>query len=78
MESYINRRLRDRVMVAGMPAERFMACACIPILIVIFNPLFVLFWIPWGVVVFWIFRNIDRLSRNLTYGKQFPSHLNNR
>lgn len=44
MESYINRRLRDRVMVAGMPAERFMACvgiACIPILIVIFNPLFV-------------------------------------
>ena len=81
MESYINRRLRDRVMVAGMPAERFMACvgiACIPILIVIFNPLFVLFWIPWGVVVFWIFRNIDRLSRNLTYGKQFPSHLKNR
>ena len=79
--SYINRRLRDRVMVAGMPAERFMACvgiACIPILIVIFNPLFVLFWIPWGVVVFWIFRNIDRLSRNLTYGKQFPSHLKNR
>ena len=73
MESYINRRLRDRVMVAGMPAERFMACvgiACIPILIVIFNPLFVLFWIPWGVV--------DRLSRNLTYGKQFPSHLKNR
>ena len=72
MESYINRRLRDRVMVAGMPAERFMACvgiACIPILIVIFNPLFVLFW---------IFRNIDRLSRNLTYGKQFPSHLKNR
>ena len=62
MESYINRRLRDRVMVAGMPAERFMACvgiACIPI-------------------VFWIFRNIDRLSRNLTYGKQFPSHLKNR
>ena len=52
--------------------------ACIPILIVIFNPLFVLFWIPWGVVVFWIFRNIDRLSRNLTYGKQFPSHLKNR
>lgn len=81
MESYINRRLRDRVMVAGMPAERFMACvgiACIPILIVIFNPLFVLFWIPWGVVVFWIFRNIDRLSRNLTYGKRFPSHLKNR
>lgn len=27
---------------------------------------------------FWIFRNIDRLSRNLTYGKQFPSHLKNR
>ena len=71
MESYINRRLRDRVMVAGMPAERFMACvgiACIPILIVIFNPLFVLFCIPWGVVVFLILRNISRLSPDLAFG----------
>ena len=68
MESYINRRLRDRVMGAGMPAERFMAwvgIACIPILIVIFKPLIVLFWITWGDVVFWIFRIIASLSRDL-------------
>lgn len=81
METYINRRIRDRAMVAGMPAERFMVCIgmmCFPVLIVIFDPVLALAWLPWGLIVYWVFRNMDRIARSFIYGKQFPSHLKNR
>ena len=76
MKLYVNRRIRDKAMVLGLPAESFLACS--PVLIVVFLPVFIVVWIPWACGVYWLFRNMDRLKRNLHYGKQYPLHLKNR
>ena len=81
MKLYVNRRIRDKAMVLGLPAESFLAClglACSPVLIVVFLPVFIVVWIPWACGVYWLFRNLDRLKRNLHYRKQYPLHLKNR
>ena len=44
MKLYVNRRIRDKAMVLGLPAESFLAClglACSPVLIVVFLPVFI-------------------------------------
>ena len=59
----------------------FLAClglACSPVLIVVFLPVFIVVWIPWACGVYWLFRNMDRLKRNLHSGRQYPLHLKNR
>ena len=58
MKLYVNRRIRDKAMVLGLPAESFL--------------------IPWACGVYWLFRNMDRLKRNLHSGRQYPLHLKNR
>ena len=81
MKLYVNRRIRDQAMVLGLPAESFLAClglACSPVLIVVFLPVFIVVWIPWACGVYWLFRNMDRLKRNLHSGRQYPLHLKNR
>ena len=73
MKLYVNRRIRDKAMVLGLPAESFLAClglAC--------SPVFIVVWIPWACGVYWLFRNMDRLKRNLHSGRQYPLHLKNR
>lgn len=81
MELYINRRVRDKAMVLGLPAEQFMVCfaiMCAPVMIVLFMPLFTLIWIPWGIGVYKFFQCKDRLLRVAKFRKQFPTYLKNR
>ena len=81
MKLYVNRRIRDKAMVLGLPAESFLVClglACAPVLIVVFLPVFIVVWIPWVCGVYWFFRNMERLKHNLSFGKQYPLHLKNR
>lgn len=81
MRLSVNRRVREKAMVLGLPAERFMAALglmCLPLFGVIFYPLAVVVWIPWCVGVYYIARNRDRLLRSFKYGKQFPENLKNR
>lgn len=81
MEQYVNRRIRDKALVLGLPAERFLICLglmCAPVFVVVLLPVFIVVWLPWAVGVYWSFRHMDRLIRDLTFGKQYPLHLKNR
>lgn len=81
MKLYVNRRIRDKAMVMGLPAERFLFClglVCAPVLIVVFIPVFIIVWIPWACGIYWLFRNMEHLKHNLNFGKQYPFHLKNR
>ena len=81
MKLYVNRSIRDKAMVLGLPAENFLIClglTCAPVLIVVFLPVFIIVWIPRACGIYWLFRNMEHLKRNLHYGKQYPLHLKNR
>ena len=48
MKLYVNRRIRDKAMVLGLPAENFLICLCLtcaPVLVVVFFPEFIIVWI---------------------------------
>lgn len=81
MELYINRRIREKAIVFGLPAEHFMLCFAVmvaPLLIVIFLPIAIVGWIPWMYGTYQLFRNMDSLMRSFHYAKRYPSHLKNR
>lgn len=81
MEFPVNRRIRDKAMVFGLPADRFMICLmvmCAPVMFVLFLPWFAVVWIPWMAGVYKAFLNGERLARLFRFGRQFPLHLKNR
>lgn len=81
MQSLVNRRIRDKAVVLGLPAERFMLCLGLmggPALVVVFVPLLAVVWVLWAAGIYSLFRNMDRLKRKMSFGRQFPTHLKNR
>lgn len=81
MEFHINRRIREKAMVFGLPAENFLACFGImvaPIFLFIFVPLALVGWIPWVWGVYQLFRRQDALLRAFVYNRHYPAHLKNR
>lgn len=81
MELHVNRRVREKAIVFGLPAEHFMLCVAImtaPILLIIFLPIAIVGWIPWMYGTYQLFRNMDSLMRIFLYAKQYPAHLKNR
>ncbi|WP_418387205.1 type VI secretion protein [Alistipes communis] len=81
MHTAVNRRIREKAVVLGLPAERFLLCLGLmgaPVLLVVFVPLLVVVWLPWAGGVYWLFRNQERLKRRLSFGRELPLHLKNR
>lgn len=81
MQTPVNRRIRDKAVVLGLPAEQFLLCLGLmgaPALLVVFIPLLAVVWVPWAAGVYWLFRNQKRLKRKMSFGRQFPTHLKNR
>lgn len=81
METPVNRRIRDKAMVFGLPADRFMVCLavmCAPVLVVLFVPVAVVLWIAWMIFVYKFFRRQERFVRSLRADKRFPACLKNR
>jgi len=81
METSVNRRIRDKAMVFGLPADRFMVCLavmCAPVLLVLFVPVAVVFWAVWMIFVYKFFQRQERFVRSLRTGKRFPACLKNR
>lgn len=81
MQSLVNRRIRDKAIVLGLPAEQFLLCLGLmgaPALLVVFIPLLAVVWVLWAIVIYWLFRNKDRLKRKMSFGRQFPTYLKNR
>lgn len=81
MDSYVNRRIRDKAMVFGLAADRFMICVavmCVPVLLVLFVPVLVLLWLPWMLAVYRFFRSQGMISRLFYNNKRYPLHLKNR
>lgn len=81
MQSPVNRRIRDKAVVLGLPAEQFLLCLGFmgaPALLVVFIPLLAIVWVLWAAGIYWLFRNRDRLKRKISFSRQFPTHLKNR
>ena len=81
MQIPVNRRIRDKAVVLGLPAEQFLLCLGLmgaPALLVVFVPLLAVVWVPWAAGVYWLFRNLEQLKRKMVFGRQFPTHLKNR
>lgn len=81
MDMHINRRVREKAIVFGLPAEHFLLCFAImvaPIVIVFFLPIAIVTWIPWMYGTYQLFRHADNLMRIFLYAKQYPAHLKNR
>lgn len=81
MESHVNRRLRDKAMVFGLPANRFMVCLaamCAPVMFVLFWPILFVAWLPWMVFVYKVFQKGGTFFRSWRAGKRFPVFLKNR
>lgn len=81
MDSHVNRRLRDKAMVFGLPANRFMLCLatmCGPVMVIVFWPILILAWLPWMFIVYKCFQKGETFVRSWRAGKRFPVFLKNR
>ncbi len=81
MELHVNRRIRDKAMVFGLPANRFMVCLavmCAPVVFVLFKPMAIVVWVPWMIAVYGFVRHRGRLVRSWRADRRFPVFLKNR